>query len=210
MTIRESDRCAQSGAPLLSLTRFESPLPAKWLAEQVDRFTATEHARFTRISLPLRREQFAVGHRMLRWLLAAAGLGEPQIEVDSDGRPRLAADTPAYISIAHSANTVAAIVASGPVGVDLESMRAMRDPCAAAALLGMPADSASDSTAVLRAWVVAEARLKAGQRALPYLWRSTWDNCQLAVAGIATPPLTGVFEAMTGTYNAAELQWEAV
>ncbi len=196
--------------PLLSLTRFESPLPAKCLAEQVDRFTATEHARFLRISLPLRREQFAVGHRMLRWLLAAVGFDEPQIEVDIDGRPRLVTDTSTYISVAHSANTVVAIVASGPVGVDLESMQAMRDPRAAAALLGMPADSANDSDSVLRAWVAAEARLKAGQRALPYIWRSTWDNCQLAVAGIATPPLTGVFEAVTGTYNAAELQWEAV
>lgn len=194
----------------LGLSRFESPLSAAWQAELNLLLTASEHGRLARINLPLRREQFVVGHQMLRWLMLAAGFGEPQFEVDIDGRPRLQAATPAYASIAHSANAVAVIVASEPVGIDLESMQTVRDPRAAAALLGLPLNVAGDSACVLRAWVAAEARLKAGPHASVHTWRSTWDHCQLAVAGIANPPLTGVFQVMTGTYNAAEVQWEAV
>ena len=192
----------------LALGHFESPLPAVWCAEQVALLTASEHARLERIERPLRREQFVVGHALLRRLLIEAGYDDARIAVEADGRPRLEANTPVYTSIAHSADAVAVIIAGGPVGVDLESTHAPRNPRAAAALLGLPAADASDSVAVVRAWVIAEARLKAGQQALPDVWWSAWHQCQLAAAGMTFPPHTRVFDVMAATYNAVELRWE--
>jgi len=197
------------GLPLLCLSRFDSPLPDRWQAEQIDRLTPTECGRLARIDRPLRREQFVVGHSTLRWVLVAAGFDDAVIEIAADGRVLLNASVPVYASIAHSANAVAVVVAGAPVGVDLESMRPVRDTRAAAAMLGL-AEGTHDTASVLRAWVVAEARLKAGPQARAQVWQSAWDRCQLAVAGTANPPLAGIFDGMTGTYNAAELQWEAV
>ena len=197
------------GSPLLCLSRFDSPLADKWQAAQIDRLTPTERTRLARIDRPLRREQFVLGHSTLRWVLAAAGFNDAMIEIAADGQVLLHASVPVYASIAHSANSVAVVVAGARVGVDLESMRPVRDTRAAAAMLGL-AEGAYDTASVLRAWVIAEARLKAGPQAHTQVWRSTWDRCQLAVAGTANPPITGVFDAMTGTYNTAELQWEAV
>mgnify|MGYP003482751807 FL=1 len=197
------------GSPLLCLSRFDSPLADKWQAAQIDRLTPTERTRLAHIDRPLRREQFVLGHSTLRWALAAAGFDDAMIEVAADGQVLLHASVPVYASIAHSANSVAVVVAGARVGVDLESMRPVRDTRAAAAMLGL-GEGAHDTASVLRAWVVAEARLKAGPQAHAQVWRSTWDRCQLAVAGTANPPVTGVFDAMTGTYNTAELEWEAV
>jgi hypothetical protein len=197
------------GSPLLCLSRFDSPLADKWQAAQIDRLTPTERTRLAHIDRPLRREQFVLGHSTLRWVLAAAGFDDAVIEIAADGQVLLHASVPVYASIAHSANSVAVVVAGARVGVDLESMRTVRDTRAAAAMLGL-AEGTDDTASVLRAWVVAEARLKAGPQAHAPVWRSTWDRCQLAVAGTANPPVTGVFDAMTATYNTAELQWEAV
>lgn len=197
-------------APSLYLSRFNLPLSDAWQAEQIDRLTPTESARLARISRPQRRAQFVVAHCTLRWGLAAAGLDNATIEVDAEGRLLLHSSAPVYASIAHSANAVAVIVACDPIGVDLESMRPERDLGAAAGMLGHAADGSAEPAAVLRAWVTAEARLKAGPRASSKVWLSSWDACQLAVAGIASPPPTGVFDAITGIYNVATLQWEAV
>lgn len=200
---------ARPRTELLALTRFESPLPAAWQAEQIARLTASEQAHLARIERPLRREQFVVGHSMLRSMLTTAELGDVAIEVDTNGRPQLARGA-AHASIAHSANAVAVIIAREPVGVDLEEIRALQDPVAAAALMSVPPKGETGSAGVLRAWVTFEARLKAGPGAQANAWCSKWDGCHLAVAGLATPPLTGVFDLLTGTYNSAELQWEAV
>lgn len=208
MEVRNSAAGDLLAPPLVCLTRFDSPVPGRWQATQIDRLTPTERTRLARINRPLRREQFVVGHSTLRWVLAAAGFDDATIEI-ADGQVLLHASVPVYASIAHSANAVAVVVAGARVGVDLESMRPVRDTRAAAATLGL-AEGAHDTASVLRAWVVAEARLKAGPQAGAQVWRSTWDRCQLAVAGTANSPLAGVFDAMTGTYNAAELQWEAV
>jgi len=196
---------------LLCLSRFDSPVTATWQAEQIDKLTPTEHARLARIGRALRREQFVVGHCMLRWALAAAGFDDAKVEVGADGRVLLSTSVPAYASIAHSENAVAVVIAGVPVGVDLEPMRRLRAPSAAAAMLGLAAsDIDHDTGSVLRAWVAAEARLKAGSRACAPVWRSTWECCQLAVAGTVNPPLTGAFDTMTGIYNASELKWESV
>ena len=195
--------------PLLYLSRFNLPLSNAWEAEQITRMTSTELVRLARISRPQRRAQFVVAHCALRWALAASGLENATIEVNHEGRLLLHAGVPVYASIAHSADSVAAIVSGGPIGVDLESTHRKRDLGAAAAMLNLCADEASDA-AVLRAWVTAEARLKAGPGASSDVWLSSWGACQLAVAGIPSPPLTGVFDGMAGIYNATALQWEAV
>jgi len=209
MAVKNSAAGDLLGPPLLCLSRFDSPVADGWQASQIERLTPTERARLARIDRPLRREQFVVGHSTLRWVLAAAGFGDAMIEIAADGQVLLHASVPVYASIAHRANAVAVLVADVPVGVDLESMQPVRDGRAAAAMLGL-ADGAHDTASILYAWVVAEARLKAGPQARAQAWRSTWDRCQLAVAGTANPPLVGVLDAMTGTYNATELQWEAV
>ena len=195
--------------PSLYLSRFNLPLDNAWEAEQIARLTLTERVRLARISRPQRRAQFMVAHCTLRWGLAAVGRENVTIEVDIEGRLLLHASMPAYASIAHSADVVAVMIAGDPIGVDLESTRRKRDLSAAAALLGLSGGSSSDS-AVLRTWVTAEARLKAGPDASRQAWLSTWEACQLAVAGSLSPPLAGVFDGMAGIYNATALQWEAV
>ena len=194
----------------LYLSRYTLPLDDTWEAEQITRLSSTEHARLARISRPQRRAQFVVAHCALRWALAAAGLENTTIEVDHEGRLLLHASVPVYASIAHSADSVAVIVSGDPIGVDLESTRRKRDLVATAAMLNLCGDEASNAAAVLRAWVTAEARLKAGPGASSQVWLSSWGACQLAVAGIPSPPLTGVFDGMAGIYNATALQWEAV
>ena len=195
--------------PSLYLNRYNLPLDDAWEAEQINRLSSTERARLVRISRPQRRAQFVMAHYALRCGLEAAGLDNATIEVDAEGRLVLRATVPVYASIAHSADCVAAIISGGPIGIDLESMRRERDLGTAAALLGL-AGGGSSSSAVLRAWVTAEARLKAGPHASPQVWLSTWEACQLAVAGSTSPPLAGVFDGMAGIYNATALQWEAV
>ena len=194
--------------PSLYLSRYTLPLDDTWEAEQMTRLSSTEHARLARISRPQRRAQFVVAHCMLRWGLATVGHENVKIEVDTEGRLLLHASVPVYASIAHSADVVAVMIAGDPIGVDLESKRRKRD-LSTAALLGL-AGGGSSSSAVLRAWVTAEARLKAGPHASRQVWLSTWEACQLAVAGSTSPPLAGVFDGMAGIYNATALQWEAV
>ena len=102
------------GSPLLCLSRFDSPLADKWQAAQIDRLTPTERTRLAHIDRPLRREQFVVGHSTLRWALAAAGFDDAMIEIAADGQVLLHASVPVYASIAHSANSVAVVVAGAP------------------------------------------------------------------------------------------------
>lgn len=196
--------------PRLTLTRFDSPLTDVWQTAQIAHLMPTERERLARIDRPLRREQFVVGHSMLRRVLADAEHQDAKIEVDAEGRVRLRAKVPLFASIAHSANAVAVVVGGAPVGVDLESVQPLRDSRAAAAMLGLAAGDAEDAGSVLRAWVTAEARMKAGPEALAQVWRTPWERCQIAVAGAANQPITGVLNWITGTYNAIELQWEAV
>jgi hypothetical protein len=112
-----------------------------------------------------------------------------------------------YASVAHSDTRVAVIVASRPVGIDVEARRTLRDPRAAAALLHLPIEG-DDSDRVLRAWTLNEARVKSGSAMPDHAWTASWERCQLAVIGVVNPPLTGVFDIMTGNYNRAELRWQ--
>jgi hypothetical protein len=193
--------------PRLGLACFETPLKAQWQSLVIASFTASEQARLARIERPLRREQFVIGHQMLRWVLAAAGLDNVPVEIAANGAPRPACMPPVYASIAHSGTTVAVVVAGEPVGIDVETTRALRDPRAAAALLGLPLEG-DDSDSVLRAWVLNEAQYKLGSVMPGHAWSASWESCQLAVIGVVNPPLSGVFEIATGNYNLAELRWQ--
>jgi len=207
-----SPRVGEQGRPVtpaLYLRRFTMPLSDAWQAEQMAQLTAGERARLARMCRPQRRAQFVVAHCMLREGLALGGVNDARIDVDAEGRLQVQASARIYASIAHSEGSVAVIVASDPVGIDLESMSRVRDLEGAAAMLDLTAEQATPD-AVLRAWVTAEARLKAGQSAIPQVWLSRWQGCQLAVAGISNPPLTGVSDGITGIYNAAEFEWDAV
>lgn len=189
----------------LALARFEWPLAAAGSADELAvTLSASEQAYLARVERPIRRMQFTVARRVLQWLLAQSGLGAAAVEVGDDGRPLVASSAPAYASIAHSGDAVAVVLAGDPVGVDIEAARVFADPAAAAAAIN---SAGNDSAAVLRAWVASEARLKAGERAANAVYRTTWDRYELAVAGVNNPPLTGVLDVLTGTYNAAGLNW---
>ena len=196
--------------PSLYLTRLKLPLSDTWQAEQVASFTPSELARLARISRPQRRAQFVMAHCMLRSALVSGGADNAIVDVDAAGRLQLHAEPPVYASISHSQEFVAAIAAGYPVGVDLECISPKWDPGEAGRMLELSSADADTPDAVLRAWVTAEARLKAGLKASPQVWLSSWQGCQLAVAGISKPPLTGVFDAMTGIYNVSALKWNAV
>ena len=73
------------GRPIVALTCFKSPLDATWQAAQIEAMTASERTRLARIHRSLRRDQFVVGHRLLRHLLALVGDDDSVIEVDAEG-----------------------------------------------------------------------------------------------------------------------------
>jgi len=85
--------------PCLYLTRFDSPLPQAWQTAHMAQLAPTERVRLARIERPLRREQFVVGHCMLRRVLADMGKQAARIEVDAEGRVRLSANVPLFASI---------------------------------------------------------------------------------------------------------------
>jgi 4'-phosphopantetheinyl transferase len=133
-----------------------------------------EHARWERLRRDADRERFVLAHALLRQLvgdalccppeqvpMARTTLGAPYVV----GAPRLG------VSLSHSGGLVAAAVAPGPVGVDVESTDSVVDVpelirrfCAAEEI---PATDAVDrNTALLRVWVRKEAVTKALGRGL--------------------------------------------
>lgn len=209
---------------VLWLTAFDSPLPAAWIDIAVQSFSPSEVQRLARIRRLLRREQFVVGHVLLRRLLASLGVVEPSIEFAPDGRPRLARRDDSvnwHVSLSHSRSAVAALAAPAAAGVDIEFQRPLRDPEAVAALLGhagafaatVPAGS-DPGASVLKLWVATEARAKAqsAERApgdRDAAWLAEWNSCWVCVAGTANAPQTVVTDVMRETYNSAPRDWIA-
>lgn len=194
----------------LWLTRWRSPLPAVWLRDAIAAFSASERVRLQRLRRPLRREQFIVGHVLLRQALTAAAAPDIQIEVDDAGRPRHA-----YLglSLSHSGTVAVAAVGVGPLGVDVERERSLRDPAGVLALLGEPVPAPATTTAslnalALRRWTVFEARHKAGPAAAGTpVWLGRSGDQLLALAGPVEPPSTYVFDMLLGTYNSCHIDW---
>lgn len=104
-------------------------------------------------------------------LLVAEGLGSDRaIEVDADGKPRLAVGPdrkdPPDISISHSAGMAAAVVSHvGPVGIDIEAHRATRNWRGIAETYFGPRECAvamsEGVSAFYRIWTLREAMGKA-------------------------------------------------
>ena len=186
----------------LAVARYGASL-AELAMNAEDLLGESERAYLMRIQRPQRRAQFFRGRELLRYLLIDC---DATADVDDDGRPRIRSTTSLHASIAHSGDAVAAVVAACPVGVDIEPARKWRDPAAIEALL----DTGGGQSAALRAWVVAEARLKAGGTAGPSTWRASWNDCEVALMGVQDPPLTVFFDVATATYNPLELQWQMV
>lgn len=192
---------------VLWLARF-APLDAGWIGRQRAAFSPGEAPRLAQIRRALRREQFVAGHVLLRRLLRALGVAEPLIEI-RDGRP-IAVGTRWRVSLAHSDRAVAALASRAPAGVDIERLRPLRDPDAMLALLGRPPPDGGDaSAAALQAWVVAEARIKAGAAAAATAWVARHGDLCLAVAGTPGAPTMFVHDLAAETYNRAAQEWTA-
>jgi hypothetical protein len=191
---------------LLWLAEFDSPLDAAWIENETRRFSDSERDRLARIGRTLRREQFVVGHVLLRRLLAAQGAAEAVVEVDFDGRPRLAGATPWRVSLAHCDRTVVALIATAAAGVDIERQRSLRDPAALGAFLG---DPHADPASALERWVVAEARIKCGFGAAS-AWIARRDDVYIAVAGASAAPVLWTHDLINVTYNRVAQKWTAV
>jgi hypothetical protein len=215
---------AAASSSVLWLAQFESPLPQPWVDAQIAALSDSERSRLARIRRPLRREQFVLGHALLRQVLVAVGLSAPVIEVRDTGQAHVrsddahATDRDWHLSLAHSGGKLAALVASEPVGVDIEIARQLRDAAGIVAYLGTaPAAPGADlHTVALQAWVIAEARSKAGSPPPPLspadsarVYTTQWNGCWLAVAGSTKPPDCFVSDPLLGTYNPLPLSWTA-
>ncbi len=162
-----------------------------------------ERAHLARIQNPRRRAQFLRGRELLGYLLKDENAA---VGIDGDGRPEIHSSSRLHASIAHSGDALAAVVAGQPVGVDIEPVRRWADPAAVATLLS----AGSGELGPLQTWVAGEARLKAGGAVCRAVWRTCWNECEVALAGVEDPPLTIVFDLASATYNPLVLQWQAV
>ncbi|GAB2655531.1 4'-phosphopantetheinyl transferase family protein [Arenimonas aestuarii] len=108
----------------------------------LDWLDAAERRRLDAISAPLRRRQFLAGHWLVRDL-AARSRGDTatdwRLETDDRGQPALRrGNARLAASISHSGGFVAVVVASQPVGLDLEFPGRPRDLAALAAFTFSP------------------------------------------------------------------------
>ena len=158
-----------------------------------------EQARAAGIAKPLRRRQFIAGRRLLRRMLADACGGHAEdwvLEATAGAPPSVASRPDLCLSVSHSGEWVAAAVADRPVGIDIEALRARRDPerfarwvCSSAewndwrALEGPAADDA-----LIAHWTRKEAWLKrdGGEVLLTRMHRIHAEPADMARAEVAT------------------------
>lgn len=168
---------------------------ASWAHAQESLLHASEVQRLARIRRGARRSQFVVAHAAARQL-AAARLALPvsavNIEVEPDGRP-VVRGAELSISLAHSADRVAAAASQSAIGVDIERLQ--------------PARGAD----MVEPWAVAEARWKAGDSSVP-AWVTCTEGFVLTVAGCAEPPAAYWCDllAAIGTAQPMQLAWRHV
>jgi 4'-phosphopantetheinyl transferase len=140
--------------------------------------TPSERARLQSLGTAARRDTFLAG----RWLARRAvqrWLGRdvlPALDVAPSGACRVAGGDAVFVSISHSAGSVACAVAAVPVGVDIESLRRPRDALGVAqavhsaaqreALLALPDEARA--VAFLELWTLKEAWLKARGQGLDF------------------------------------------
>lgn len=146
-------------------------LPPAWL-------TSTETERLASLGTAARRDTFLVGRwlarRAVQLWLASDDL--PALAVARSGACQVIERRGVFVSISHSAGSVACAVADVPVGVDVESLARPRDHLALAQtvhgaaqcerLASLPADSRA--LAFLQQWTLKEAWLKAREQGLDF------------------------------------------
>jgi 4'-phosphopantetheinyl transferase len=144
--------------------RVEMAPLAEWLRP-------SEAARLQSLGTAARRSCFLAG----RWLARRAlqrwlGIHEmPPLDIAASGACEVSGVEGAFVSISHSAGTVACVAAGVPVGVDVESLVRPRDHLAIAAAVHSEAQQAQLASLLpvdralpaLRWWTQKEAWLKA-------------------------------------------------
>jgi len=145
--------------------------PEAWL-------TPTERARWLAFGTAARRDSFLAGrwlarHALQQWRGSDA---LPALAVADSGGCRVTDESGGFVSISHSAGTVACAVAGVPVGVDVESLGRPRDHLAlaetvhgeaqCAGLAQMPTDVRAEH--FLQLWTQKEAWLKARGQGLDF------------------------------------------
>ncbi len=162
-----------------------------------------ERLRARAITSVARRQQFLAGRWLAKTMLCDAFGSTPldwRISVDPHTKPRVL-DYPVHISIAHSGDYVACVLANEPVGIDLERVNARRPVvdmaqwvCSFEEQLGLRGLSGDLAQLQFnRLWTRKEARLK--QSGMPF------DVAALRV--IQTTPVE-VDEANGGTWSFAQ------
>lgn len=162
---------------LLCLLAPEPELRAG-MAAPGDWLTASETARLDAFGSAARRDTFLAGRWLARcavqrWLVTAR---PPALDVADSGACRVANQGGVFVSISHSAGTVACAVAGVPVGIDVESPARPRDHLALAATVHTPAQQAelaalppeARALPFLQAWTIKEAWLKAREQGLDF------------------------------------------
>jgi 4'-phosphopantetheinyl transferase EntD len=173
--------------------------------------SASERQRWDAIRRPERRAQFFAGHLLLRRLVgdvAGAPAATVSLQMEADGRPRLASPPGWNVSLAHSGRWVAALVDAGvhAVGVDIE-LRKQRDIGAIVqAAYGVYAASPDEAYAM---WAQHEAEFKAGPEAAraTATWVASFDDHALAVCARATPRVAIVRLDDEGPSRPVDIAW---
>lgn len=140
--------------------------------------TATEAARLASFGTTARRDTFLAGRWLARlavqhWLTSAE---LPALTVADSGACHVVGRESLFVSISHSAGSVACAVAAVPVGVDLESLARPRDHLAIAGAVHCSAQCeqlallSPETRALpfLQLWTLKEAWLKARERGLDF------------------------------------------
>lgn len=166
------------------------PAPDGWL-------TPSEQARLLSLGTAARRGSFLAG----RWLARRAvqrWLGRdrlPALDVADSGACRVTGVAGVFVSISHSAGTVAAAVAGVPIGIDLESLTRPRDhlglaqavhsPAQREQLAALPPEARAHT--FLQAWTLKEAWLKAREQGLDFALMRTleFDDDPVGDAAVA-------------------------
>jgi 4'-phosphopantetheinyl transferase len=153
-----------AGGTAVWWARPVAPADAGRLADLLD---AHEHARLDRFRRAADRARYLAAHALTRLVLGAAtGQEAAALEFDrtcrcgqQHGKPALPGG-PGF-SLTHAGGLVGVAVHAGPVGLDVEEVRALTDLPALAAHVCSPAETAADPASFFVLWTRKEALLKA-------------------------------------------------
>ena len=176
-------------------------------------FSPSEQARFDGFGSEPRRRSFVAGRWLLRGLVAQRlgllpGALDLAIEIDANGRSRVRGDSSLHVSISHSGDRVAAVVAGAPVGLDIEDLRRPRDFLALAEMVHTPPQgrrlcglpSQGQAQQFYTWWTLKEAWLKSRGLGLDLalMRRLDFTPTERGDAACAVLPVSGLALALQG------------